>query len=377
MNSADVVIVGGGFYGLRLAVFAREELGADRVVVLEREDTVMERASYVNQARVHGGYHYPRSVLTAHRSRVTSEAFGREFAEAVVTDFRHYYAIAAQLTKVNGAQFEAFCDRIGAPHAPAPPAVLELFNDSLIDAVWEVDEPAFDSRILRRILVGRAERAGVEVRTRVSVERLVESGGLPAAVTASGEVWRAPRVFSAVYSGINELHARSSLRRVPLQHELTEMVLLRMPERLQRTAFTVMDGPFFSLTPFPPLGVHMLSHVRYTPHVRWLDDGTGTERGIPTRERIDASPTAERAMRLDVRRYLPVIEEATVVGSLREIKTVLASSERNDSRPILVRSDLGLPGYTCILGGKIDNIDDVLHTIASDPRATEGLANAV
>lgn len=375
MNVADVVVVGGGFYGLRLALFAREELGADRVVVLEREDAVMQRASYANQARVHRGYHYPRSFLTAHRSRVTSESFAREFADAVVADFRHYYAIASQLTKISGTQFEAFCNRIGAPHAAAPAGVRDLFNGALIEAVWEVKEPAFDSRILRSLITARAERAGVEIRTGESVVRLAESAGQPVAVTVSGQEWRAPRVFSAVYSGLNELHARSALPLVPLQHEVTEMVLLRMPDRLRHSAFTVMDGPFFSLTPFPPLGVHALSHVRYTPHLRWADGG-GSRRPIPDRAALEAAPTAAHAMRRDVRRYLPAIEEAMVVGSLREVKTVLASSEGNDSRPILVRSDLGLPGYTCILGGKIDNVDDVLQTIASVALGAERSANA-
>ena len=69
------------------------------------------------------------------------------------------------------------------------------------------------------------------------------------------------------------------------------------------------------------------------------------------------------AMQADARRYVPALAALRHVDSLREIKTVLARSELDDSRPILYRRDYGMPGYTCILGGKLDNIYDALDEI--------------
>jgi hypothetical protein len=43
---------------------------------------------------------------------------------------------------------------------------------------------------------------------------------------------------------------------------------------------------------------------------------------------------------------------------------VLPRSEVDDSRPVLYRQDCGLPGLTCMLGAKIDNIYDVLEVMA-------------
>ena len=65
MRQGKTIVIGGGFYGLRTAQYLVEELGQKDVLVLEKEPSVMARASYNNQARVHNGYHYPRSVLTA------------------------------------------------------------------------------------------------------------------------------------------------------------------------------------------------------------------------------------------------------------------------------------------------------------------------
>jgi hypothetical protein len=47
------------------------------------------------------------------------------------------------------------------------------------------------------------------------------------------------------------------------------------------------------------------------------------------------------------------------------MKTVLPQSEVDDSRPVLHRKDCGLPGLTCILGGKIDNVYDMMDTLTT------------
>mgnify|MGYP001291441700 CR=1 FL=1 len=65
----DILIIGGGFYGTYLSEYFCK-LGKN-VLLCEKEDSLMGRASYANQARVHNGYHYPRSVLTALRSRIS------------------------------------------------------------------------------------------------------------------------------------------------------------------------------------------------------------------------------------------------------------------------------------------------------------------
>jgi hypothetical protein len=54
-----------------------------------------------------------------------------------------------------------------------------------------------------------------------------------------------------------------------------------------------------------------------------------------------------------------VLAEAAYVDSLWEVKTVLPSSEIDDSRPILFRRDPVVRNVISIVGGKIDNIYDV------------------
>src|SRR5919202_6670601 len=100
----DAAVIGGGFVGCQLALALRRR--GSRVVVLERADDILCGASAANQARVHNGYHYPRSLLTALRSRVNASWFAREYAGCVDETFDHYYAVASRGSKVTSSQFE-------------------------------------------------------------------------------------------------------------------------------------------------------------------------------------------------------------------------------------------------------------------------------
>jgi len=128
---------------------------------------------------------------------------------------------------------------------------------------------------------------------------------------------------------------------------------------------TVMDGPFWSAMPFPATGDHSLSHVRYTPHCRWLDGGAS---GRDVRgEAVLRTPRASRVphMQRDAARYLPEMASARHVRSLWEVKTILPRSEMDDSRPILTRGVPGAEGLVTVLGAKIDSVYDVEAAVAA------------
>ena len=79
----------------------------------------------------------------------------------------------------------------------------------------------------------------------------------------------------------------------------------------------------------------------------------------------DKVSRADRMVR-DVARYLPALNEAKYVESLFEVKTVLAKNEADDGRPILFERHVDLPGAYSILGGKIDNIYDIIEKLDAE-----------
>src|SRR5262247_1503259 len=99
MERWDALVIGGGFYGLYLAEALAARL--PRVLLCDRAADLMARASFGNQARVHNGYHYPRSVLTALRSRVNFPRFTEEYADCLDGGFEKLYAVARTGSKVS------------------------------------------------------------------------------------------------------------------------------------------------------------------------------------------------------------------------------------------------------------------------------------
>jgi glycine/D-amino acid oxidase-like deaminating enzyme len=359
MTELDAVVVGGGFYGARLALMLGE-LGK-QVLLVEREPELLARASLRNQARVHNGYHYPRSILTSLRSRLNYARFVDDYAECVDQSFPHYYAIGRRMSKITAAQFGEFCRRIGAPLSAAPADAKKLFDADRIDSVFEVQECAFDAAKLRARMVSDLAEAGVDVSMNTAAARVASRGDGGAVVTLArgGDEYEvdADLVFNCTYSHLNRLLVNSAAAPIPMKHELTEMALVEPPAELGGAAVTVMDGPFFSLMPYPSRGLFTLSHVRYTPHCSWQDAS-----GAPIYD--GDSLLANRASRFvhmtrDATRYLPSMRDARYVDSLWEVKTVMPRSEQDDSRPILLRRSAEHPACITVLGAKIDSVYDV------------------
>lgn len=367
--TADAVIVGGGFYGAAISIYLAKSRGLRRVILLEQDAKLLSRASYNNQARVHNGYHYPRSFTTAFRSRVNFPRFVRDWPQAVSSDFQQLYAIASRNSKVTAKQFNRFCNEIGAKIKPAEVSLKSLFDPRLIENVFLVEEYAFNSDRLREWALKELQDSGVDVyysSRAIAVNRSKDSKNLIVATDAgSGGASIVCRyVFNCTYSGLNQLFGDFPGIRTGIKHEVAEMALLQVPHALKEIGVTVMDGSFFSMMPFPARGLHTLSHVRYTPHFSWKDD-----RGIDPYKMLDEYDRETRVDRMlrDVGRYLPAIREAKYVDSLFEVKTILTKNEGDDGRPILFEKHMELPGCYSVLGGKIDNIYDVLEKLDSEP----------
>ena len=363
-DSYGAVIIGGGFYGCFVAIELRKYF--HKVLLLEKEDQLLERSSYNNQARVHQGYHYPRSILTSLRSRVNFTRFVAEYEPAVVQTFDTYYAIARTLSKIRAGQFKLFCDRIGAPISPAPDDIKAMFNPHQVEDAFTVLEYVFNAAKLREIMKRRLAEAGVECEAGAFVEKLRPAGNAcQVEFSKNGEKFEVSSqyVFNCGYSLINGVLSRSGLPMIPMKHEFAEMALIEVPDSLRNKGMTIMDGPFFAIMPFPDRNLHTLHHVRYTPHHWWMDTPGGDY--LDARQHFLNCPRESRYAHMikDSIRYIPALEGASYVESLWELKSVLPRSEVDDSRPILFRPIDQAKNVICILGGKIDNVFDIQDCI--------------
>lgn len=358
-EDVDYLIIGGGFYGCCLALFLRSI--SARVVVVERAEDLLTRASRANQARIHTGFHYPRSALTAVKSRALHRRFMDDFPEAVVDDFQMLYAIARRRSKVSAKRFYRMFRDLGAPIAPAAPRQAALFNDAHIEAAFACTEAAFDYAVLRRLLHERISRHGVDLRAGTEVVAMQPGTDSVVATLSDGSEIRARYVFNVTYARTNTVLALAGLPPARLKHEVAEIAVIAPPPALHRVGVTVMDGPFFSTMPFPAERLYSLTHVRYTPHASWID---GPDTGDPYARLAGAPPPSNvQHMLHDGRRYLPCLADARPQRSIFEIKTVLLKNEQDDGRPILYHQKPADCRVVSILGGKLDNIYDLFDLV--------------
>lgn len=359
MKKYDCIVIGGGFFGCTLALFLKEYF--DDVLLLEQEDDILKRASLINQARVHMGYHYPRSLVTAFASMMNFPKFIVDFKKAIKDDFDKYYAISKVNSKVNSKQFYEIYKKLGAPIEIANVNIKNLFSKDLIDEVFKVKEFAFDAVILKNILLEKFEESKCELALNSKVESFKSKDDLIELNLENEENLQTKFLFNCTYSGINTLLKNSNLKLLNLKHELTEMPLIELPDELKKFSITVMDGPFFSIMPFPSKNLNTLSHVRYTVHGSWIDK-ENYQNGYEILKNYKKNSNFIYMIN-DAKRYMPILNEAIYKESIFEIKTVQVKNEENDARPILFTKDYGIKNFSNIMGGKIDNIYEILDAI--------------
>lgn len=364
----DNIVIGGGFFGLYLANFLARRNKS--VLLLEKENEFMTKASYNNQARIHHGYHYPRSLLTALRSSRSFPIFVDDFHQCIDDSFDKYYAIPKIQSKISAKQFNEFTKNIDAPCEVAPSKIKSLFNRDLIDEVFLTKEFAFDSKKLKDEIVSRLGQTSAETKlahqvTKIEVEEQTQLFKVTTISNDKEDTFLAHQVFNCTYSSINKVMKDLKIEDIPIINEVAEICLIEPPEEIRNIGITVMCGPFFSTMPFPAENLHSFSHVSFTPHSEWRE-GLSSHDGTNSKNPFSGIKTHFGHMVRDTARYLPIISDSKYKKSLWEIKTVLPRNSENDGRPILFKFDYGHKGLHCIVGAKIDNVYDMIKIMEND-----------
>ena len=363
----DKIIVGAGLYGL----YAAEQCGGrgQRVLVLEKDPGPFMRATYINQARVHMGYHYPRSYATAIKSAGYFARFCRDYGFCLHTEFDQVYATSAHFSWTNAEQFRKFC---AAAHIRCDDVSPDkYFNPGQCDGAFLTTEYTYDAQILKKYFL---EKLAALPNVTVAYSHKPES------VERAGSVWRvrageitaeAPFLLNAAYAGVNELHAMLGFEPFAIKYELCEMILCTVDERLKNTGVTVMDGPFFSLMPFGRTGLHSLTSVTFTPHVTSYDSlpafacqgrsgGRCRPGDLANCNDCPARPKSAWPMMSQLaRKYLREEYGFAYSHSLFSMKPILKASEIDDSRPTVIRQYADDPVFVSVLSGKINTVYDL------------------
>ena len=266
----DKIIIGAGLYGLYAAIYCAKM--GQRVLVLECDDAPFKRATYVNQARVHQGYHYPRSLSTAIKSAGYYERFNKEYSFCINREFEQIYATSTQYSWTNGTQFKKFCKAAGIPceelHAE------NYFKQGMCDGVFRTRENTYDAKLLKNYFISETVKHStlITVKYGVKISTIEKLTDIYIIQDEDGTTWSTSFVLNATYASTNQILSLAGLEKFNIKYELCEIILCNTNTRLKNIGFTVMDGPFFSIMPFGKTGFHSLTSVTFTPHATSYND---------------------------------------------------------------------------------------------------------
>lgn len=364
----DKIIIGAGLYGLYSALYCGKK--GENVLVLECDSAPFKRATYINQARVHQGYHYPRSLSTAIKSAGYFQRFNKDFDFCVNKEFDKIYATSSEYSWSNGEQFKKFCKAAEIPceeiHAE------EFFKPDMCDGAFRTREYTYDAMILRDYYLDNiAKYSNVEIRYGVNITKIEKQTDCYELVLEDREAFQTGFLLNATYASTNQILDMLNYEKFGIKYELCEIILCDVNKKLNNVGITVMDGPFFSIMPFGKTGKHSLTSVTFTPHTTSYDPtptfacqkesgGYCSPAHLGNCNTCVAKPkSAFPYMSSLARKYLKDDYEFTYHGSLFSMKPILVSSEIDDSRPTVIRTYSKNPTCVGVLSGKINTVYDL------------------
>lgn len=370
----DKIIIGAGLYGLYAAKRCSDK--GEKVLVLEYDRAPFQRATYINQARVHMGYHYPRSLTTAVKSAGYFRRFVEDFGFCIHDRFEQIYATSGRFSWTNAEQFTEFCRAAGIRCEEV--AVSKYFQTGMCDGAFLTEEYTYDAGILQKYYEEQlSDRNNVTFLFEARLKKIVRKNDMFEVWMCDDRCFEAPFVLNATYASVNQIIEKTEgidQEKFKIKYELCEIILCEPGDTLRGTGITVMDGPFFSIMPFGKTGLHSLTSVTFTPHVTSYEE-------LPTfqcqRESEDGRPecrpealgncntcihkpdSAWPYMSHLADKYLKPEYAYTYKESLYSMKPILKSSEVDDSRPTAIRVLSESPVFISVLSGKINTVYDL------------------
>lgn len=363
----DRIILGAGIYGLYAAF--KSALKGYEVLILEKDDDVFGRGSYVNQARLHNGYHYPRSYSTAIKSAKYFDRFLSDYTDCINADFKQIYAIARNFSWVNADQFKKFCSNVGSLCEEVN--TTDFFNPNEIEACFITKEYAFDANLIKKKMLRQIDALSIKMLNNVDINRIVRNDRDNYEIIYNdGDVAESSFIINTTYASTNQIHDIIGFEKLDIKYELCEVILCNVSEELLNTGLTVMDGPFFSVMPFGKTSYHSLTSVSRTPHAtsyQELPTFICQERNhkcspikLENCNTCEAKPpTAYAGMNQIAKKYMRSDIEINYVSSLFTIKPILRNSEIDDSRPTIIRQYSTNPYFYTAFSGKMNTFYDL------------------
>jgi hypothetical protein len=325
---AKIAVAGAGIYGATAAIRLAEQ---GHQVHLFDPLGVLRAASAINQYRVHAGYHYPRSAETISEIAEARAEFTQVFADAIVRNSLHYYAIPKEHSLTSPDLYERTMSKHRLPLKTCRPAWM---NFDFIEKCYEVEENIYDPDVLRSLVEARLKAQGIRLQQREFTPEM--RPGYDFVVWATYGLGPSRGFFKTA------------------KYQIAEKMLIELPPQLRGVALVVVDGPFTAFDPYGSSSRSLFGSAKNTNH--WTTTNANEPipepyTGILNKPDFEPVPfTRFAAMGADCCLSVPAAKDAVYLGSRFTIRVVEDNPE-HDRRILHVRESA--PGEIHIFSGKV------------------------
>lgn len=224
-----IIVIGAGIFGVTIALELSKK--CNDVTLVDMNSDILQNASKVNHNRLHFGFHYPRSKLTAIQCLDGYEMFYDYFNHAITSDFENYYMIEKN-SNVNSKYYERFCDDLGLEYRKQYPKIGMNFDN--IVSSYLTKEPIFDYELIKSILVRELIGSNIKIILNKKITDKKDLKGYDVVINAS-------------YFNINKINRLFDLPQTKLR--LQTVVIPIFKYDMDKIGLTIMDGKFCSIMP--------------------------------------------------------------------------------------------------------------------------------
>jgi len=349
-----VAIIGAGIFGTSCAI----ELGKFcDITVFEKNNDIMQEASFVNQYRHHWGYHYPRSGETVKDIRKAIGDFEELYEKAIIRNFPTYYFIAKKGSKVSAKQYIKFCNEHSLPFTLGYPEK-GFVDKSKVSLSMKTLEPIYDYKKLKNLVGSQIDKSNIKLKLNTEVvggEIDTDSKKIITYIDKNEMEHREKfdHVINATYAKYNQFTKWFNFPTKPMRIDLVEALIVKLP--IPKISLAIMDGPFTNLVPTNDDSLFTLVHIKESILQRYVP-----KNGLPNLKKPSFNKIKKTLE--ESAKWLPIINKAELAEVRYVFRAVNANREHDDARP----SDMTYHGFGCwsILGGKIINSVSTAKEIA-------------
>jgi glycine/D-amino acid oxidase-like deaminating enzyme len=306
-------VVGAGIFGCVVAVDLAKR--GHCVKLFEKNPSIMSETSWVNQYRIHRGFHYPRSTKTIYECITASLIFEERFRSAVFRESNNLYGIADKGSKTSFANYLSILDSAGLDYRCIPtPDFLGNIEGILIS-----NENLFDPYKLKHLLMKEIREHNVNLQLNTNYDEVNENYD---------------KLVLCTYGYNQALLERFGLGEpVNKRIQIVEKPIIKLPDRYQNLSLVIMDGEFFSCDPIGDTGKTVLGHVKHAVHKQKY----GKKIELDYLDYLNTLKKEQKTKFVEFRNaisgFMPIIKEAEHITSMYSIRVVPGDVALTDERP--------------------------------------------